>query len=64
MPDQPNPPPPAGPEPGAAKPTEPGPEEPQGIAASILPQRKRDAARHPDVPLPSGAGAAEGDGDD
>ena len=33
----------------AAKPAEPGPKEPPSIAASILPQRKRDADRHPAV---------------
>jgi hypothetical protein len=36
-----------GPEAGPAKPAAPGPKEPASIAASILPQRKRDAARHP-----------------
>jgi hypothetical protein len=42
------PPPVTGPETGPAKPSAPGPPEPESIAASILPQRKRDAARHPD----------------
>jgi hypothetical protein len=37
-----------GPEAGPAKPAAPGPREPPSIAASILPQRKRDAARHAD----------------
>jgi hypothetical protein len=43
-----NPPPVTGPEAGPAKPAEPGPVEPPGIATSILPERKRDAARHPE----------------
>jgi hypothetical protein len=48
MPRAPQQPPPApGPEAGPAKPTAPGPTEPPGIAESILPQRERDAARHP-----------------
>jgi len=42
------PPPVAGPEAGAAKPSAPGPTEPPSIAASILPQRQEDAARHPE----------------
>ena len=42
------PPPVAGPEAGAAKPSAPGPTEPPSIAASILPQRKVDASRHPE----------------
>jgi hypothetical protein len=37
----------------AAGPAKPGPEEPRSIAASILPQRKRDAARHPPDKLPA-----------
>jgi len=53
MPDQPLPPPSvSGPETGPAKPAEPGPREPPNIGASILPQRKRDAARHPKVADP------------
>jgi hypothetical protein len=36
-----------GPEAGPAKPSAPGPKEPRSIAASIVPQRKRDARRHP-----------------
>jgi hypothetical protein len=48
------PPPASGPEAGPAKPSEPGPKEPPSIAASILPQSKRDSARHPegDAQLP------------
>lgn len=46
MPQQ--PPPAAGPEAGPAKPSAPGPKEPPGIATAILPERKRDAARHPE----------------
>jgi hypothetical protein len=42
------PPPVTGPEAGAAKPSAPGPTEPPSIAASILPQRQEDAARHPE----------------
>ncbi len=49
MANQPQQPPPvAGPEAGQAKPAEPGPNDPPGIAESSLPERKRDAARHPD----------------
>lgn len=44
----PQPPPAPGPEAGPAKPAEPGPADPPGIAASILPERERDAARHPE----------------
>lgn len=40
-----------GPQAGEAKPSQPGPPEPETIAASILPQRQRDAARHPDRPV-------------
>jgi hypothetical protein len=48
MSDPANQPPPApGPEAGPAKPNQPGPQEPKNISASILPQRKRDAAKHP-----------------
>jgi hypothetical protein len=43
------PPPAPGPEAGPAKPAAPGPKEPPSIAASILPQRQRDADRHPDA---------------
>jgi hypothetical protein len=42
------PPPVTGPQAGPAKPAEPGPVEPPSIAASILPQRQEDAARHPE----------------
>ena len=49
MTDNPQQPPAApGPAPGKAKPAEPGPVEPPGIATSILPERQRDAARHPE----------------
>ena len=41
-------PPVSGPQAGEAKPAEPGPKDPPGIAASILPERQRDAARHPE----------------
>ncbi|MGZ3274379.1 MAG: hypothetical protein ACXU82_07120 [Caulobacteraceae bacterium] len=48
MPDPASQPPPApGPEAGPAKPAEPGPTDPPSIATTILPQRQRDAARHP-----------------
>jgi hypothetical protein len=57
-----SPPPPAqtpttmGPDSGAgAKPSEPGPIEPPGIAKSVLPERQEDAARADD-PVPGKAG--------
>jgi hypothetical protein len=65
-PDQ--PPPVSGPDAGAAKPAQPGPTEPPNIATSILPQRKADAARHPegdaDAPEQAGAETDPADGDD
>ena len=41
------------------KPTETGPNDPPGIAASILPERQRDASRHPDGHAPDDAFAAD-----
>ena len=44
----PQPPPAPPPEAAPVKPAEPGAKDPPGIAASILPERQRDAARHPE----------------
>ena len=51
--------PPPAPEAAPAKPAEPGPKDPPGIAASVLPERQRDASRHPDGPAPDDAFAAD-----
>ena len=47
-----------------AKPSQPGPKDPENISASILPQRQQDAARHPETPpAPADEGDDDGRGD-
>jgi hypothetical protein len=62
------PPPPApsaAPSEAPAKPSQPGPKEPENISASILPQRQHDADQHPApdaAPADQGSDDGRGDG--